>query len=148
MSILERLAELEVALFDDLMLHDTSRERLHRYTMLVAQEAWADGHRTDADGEVAMNDLYTREKCQERARIRFPLPPKSVLREVLDPHANLSWRWNERGLEYCSHNGPDEEWRAVTDTSRVFDPTRARVRLWAELLAHPHTLRFPTKDEH
>ena len=88
--------------------------------------SFSDGDRipaADDEGRVAL--------AREVARIRFPLPPKRVLREEPDPNgAFLMWRFRNGHFESAC-GGAD--WNRHASVA----PTPERVALWISLEMEP-----------
>jgi hypothetical protein len=85
---------------------------------------------------------YDKARCERDAALRYPLPPKRVLREELDPNGGeVLWRHGEDGLAYKRVHEIRDVWASLTggiDHGRVFTPYPERIRLWADLLANPY----------
>lgn len=135
-DVLERLKDLEMDLSLNLWKHqgnsDAQADAIHRHTMLVAREAWADGFRTARCYTVGGPSAPC--EIAEDARECFPLTRK-VLRDEPDPNCpDVLWRWSGHFFEV--KEGSDE-WRSLPAMTK-FLPSEARVELWHSLKQQPY----------
>ena len=128
-KMIARLAELEAEVVESLGARtDRERDAIHRHTMLVAREGYMAGqmHGPDELGE---------ESVRRGAALRFPLPPKKVLREEPDPDGcGWFYRWNPyNGGGMQSRKDGEDVWRYGI----AYVPTPSRIALWVSLQAEP-----------
>jgi hypothetical protein len=148
LPILSTLAEMEQQVIDKMLNHEPPllraadvhafRSILHPHTMLTARAGWVDGNTSYTSGAPYSSNAETRAQAERVVRGIFPLPPRKVLREEVDPgYASQSYRVNGR-LQW--RNGQSDMWADMSPCD-IGDCILARpgcAAIFADLLANPY----------